>query len=139
MKTFLEKGFLVVKQVFTADEANALRRKAYLQIEENERSNLLVSRTAGKPIRGELLSKRHLRELILDERIQSIAQELLGSVPIYFGDSNYQVGQVGIGLRGWHKDNRKENRATHGPDWEGRYSLIRLGIYLQPETGAKAP
>lgn len=48
---------------------------------------------------------------------------------VYFGDSSFQTGR---GDRGWHKDNRVSDRFDHaGLDWNGRYPLIRAGIYLQ--------
>jgi len=48
---------------------------------------------------------------------------------VYFGDSSFQTGR---GARGWHKDNRVVDRFDHrGQDWDGRYPLIRIGVYLQ--------
>jgi hypothetical protein len=53
---------------------------------------------------------------------------------VYFGDANYAV--VGRGYdeheqaTGYHRDNT-DRSDTSAPDWQGRYSLIRFGLYLQ--------
>ena len=81
-----------------------------------------------KYTKGDLLSKDLLRHVLLDDRILKIARTILGNDHlIYFGDSSYQIG---TGMRGFHRDNI-DRTDLNGPDWKGKYTLIRLAIYLQ--------
>lgn len=130
--SFEKDGYLVVKNVFTADEIKKIREEAYKQYEIDKQKKLdfqiLNMPTKAKYNKGDLLSKELLRHVVLDDRILKIARTILGSDNlIYFGDSSYQIG---TGLRGFHRDNI-DRKDLSGPDWQGEYTLIRLGIYLQ--------
>jgi hypothetical protein len=129
---FARDGFAIVRKVFSPKEIDEMRRKVQLQIE--------VDRAEGKfeesfyefmgvmSGKGDLLSKVHLRDVLVDDRILTIARSLLPTNPlIYFGESTYQLGSGG---RAYHRDNVDRHRAE-GPDWVGSYTLLRLGIYLQ--------
>jgi hypothetical protein len=129
---FEKDGYLVVKSVFTAEEIKQLREEAYKQYEIDKQKKLDFQipnlPTKAKYSKGDLLSKELLRHVLLDDRILSIARKILGNNDlIYFGDSSYQIG---TGLRGFHRDNI-DRTDLNGPDWQGEYTLIRLGIYLQ--------
>jgi hypothetical protein len=131
-KSFEENGYLVVKKVFTDEEIEQLREEAYSQYEIDSKEGLTFQLpnlpTKAKYSKGDLLSKKILNHVLLDDRILSIAKTILGSDElIYFGDSSYQIG---TGLRGFHRDNIDRTNLD-GPDWQGDYTLIRVGIYLQ--------
>lgn len=131
-KFFEENGFLVVKHVFSPSEIANFRKKAYEQYALDTKKNLNFQMphlpTKAKYAKGDLLSKELLHDILLDDRILTIAKTILGKEElIYFGDSSYQIG---TGLRGFHRDNIDRTNLD-GEDWQGEYTLIRLGIYLQ--------
>lgn len=133
IKSFWDNGFLVVRNVFSPDEIEALRKQAYKVVAEDEKKGL-VSVSPFNPnckiVTGDLLSKEGLRDVVLDDRLLSMAQQILGGAPVYFGDSTFQVGE---GARGFHKDNG-DRTSQDEPDWQGMYPIIRFGIYLQDHT-----
>jgi hypothetical protein len=131
-KRFDEEGYLIVKNVFSPEEIESLREKAYHQYELDTKKGLAFTipgiPSKARYSKGDLLSKELLRDTLLDDRILTIARTILGSNDIiYFGDSSYQLG---VGLRGFHRDNI-DRTDYNGPDWKGEYTLIRIGIYLQ--------
>ena len=130
-KKFDEDGYLLVRNVFTAAEIEQFRRLTCEQFDIDKKNNLDVyypEAPKAKFVKGDLLSKEKLHQVLLDDRILQIARVLLGSDSIiYFGDSSYQVG---TGLRGFHRDNIDRTNLD-GPDWKGHYTLVRFGIYLQ--------
>ena len=131
-KKFDTDGYLLVEKVFSPTEIEQFRKLAYEQYEIDKSKKLDFQLpnlpTKAKYNKGDLLSKEKLHPILLDDRILSIAKTILGSDDlIYFGDSSYQIG---TGLRGFHRDNI-DRTDLNGPDWQGEYTLIRLGIYLQ--------
>ncbi|MDF2438592.1 MAG: hypothetical protein K0Q95_2968 [Bacteroidota bacterium] len=129
---FEEDGYLLVEKVFSPSEIEEFRKLAYEQYEIDKSKKLDFQLpnlpTKAKYNKGDLLSKEKLHQVLLDERILKIARTILGNDDlIYFGDSSYQIG---TGLRGFHRDNI-DRTDLNGPDWKGKYTLIRLGIYLQ--------
>ena len=94
--------------------------------QEVERSREGVEASRGAS--GELLGRPRLRDVILDGRLVEIARQILGQEEIvYAGDSSFTVG---MRQRGWHKDN-SDRKDPNGADWQGRYTILRFGIYLQ--------
>ena len=84
-----------------------------------------------KPHGGDLLSNPLLRDVLLDGRLVGIASQLLGSDQIvYAGDSSFTINS---GQHGYHKDNA-DRTDKNAPDWQGRYTILRFGIYLQDHT-----
>lgn len=129
---FEEDGYLLVPNVFTEQEINHFRNLAYEQYAIDTQKKITFElphlATKAKYNKGDLLSKQKLHTILLDDRILAIAKTILGSDDIiYFGDSTYQIG---TGLRGFHRDCIDRTDLT-GPDWQGEYTLIRIGIYLQ--------
>ena len=125
---FWRDGYLLIRGVFSGAEIESMRAR----IEEILREE--GGREAGDVKVGalDLMSYPGLRDWLCDERVVSIVRGILGEEPVYFGDSSFQTGR---GARGWHKDNRVVDRFDHrGLDWEGKYPLIRIGIYLQDHT-----
>ncbi|MBL0329774.1 MAG: phytanoyl-CoA dioxygenase family protein [Bacteroidetes bacterium] len=82
--SFERDGYVVVKNVFTAEEINTLRKEAYQQyeIDKEKKLDFLVTnmKTKAKYTRGDLLSKELLRHALLDERILKIAKTILGKM-----------------------------------------------------------
>ena len=113
---FWRDGFTIVKGVYTPEEIAAFR------------GEVLASNGWG----GDLLSNPRLRSVLTDGRMAAVARKLLGTDTIvYAGDSSYSVNS---GSHNWHKDNT-DREDPKGPDWtQGRYTLLRFGVYLQDHT-----
>lgn len=130
---FERDGYIVVPSVFSEAEIAQFRKRAYTQFAEDEAAGLKYDNKYAPNANftyGDLLSKNHLREILMDERILQIAKALLGEVVIYFGDSNYNLG---TGIRGFHRDN-VDRAYNGGPDWRDEYPILRMGVYLQDHT-----
>lgn len=125
---FDQQGYLIVRQVFTSDEVAKLRQAAYEHRDRQQKLGQVAQVRQATSVKGDLLSKDGLGWIIYDPRIVAVATELLGSSPVYFADSTYQIG---TGTRGFHRDNIDRYQFGQGADWEGSYPLIRFGVYLQ--------
>jgi hypothetical protein len=108
---FWDQGYLIIRDVFSRAEVEEFRRRAF----------------ASRQWPGDLLSHPHLRQALLDDRILNIAARILGDTPVYYGDSGCNFGQQSFGF---HKDN-VDRQNVDAPDWNGRYTQIRFGLYLQ--------
>src|SRR6185437_14158313 len=115
---FERDGYVIVKNVFTKDEIEQIRKEVYTSWEQDKQKNLAFrldpKQTNATYFKGDLLSKPPLRHVLLDDRILQIAQVILGGDLVYFGDSNYQVG---TGFRGYHRDNVDRTDLT-ASDWQ---------------------
>jgi hypothetical protein len=132
---FAEQGYVLKHGVFSVEEIKSFRKRVYDQynIDEAQGLTFQLNNTSSKArySKGCLLSKKLLRDILLDDRIIQFAKEILGTEKlIYFGDSSYQIG---TGLRGFHRD-CLDRQFQSGPDWESQYTLIRLGLYLQDHS-----
>jgi len=114
--SYWENGYTIVRNVYTAHEIGRLRDAA------------LASRGRGP---GDLLSNPLMRSVLVDGRLVEIARKILGRDDItYYGDSSFTIRP---GTPGYHKDNADRNDPK-APDWQGRYTQVRFGIYLQDHT-----
>jgi hypothetical protein len=112
---FWEDGYQVVRNVYSVQEIQELREDAY----------------ASKGRGGDLLSNPRLRRVLTDGRLVDIARQLLGQDEIlYSGDSSFTINS---NQNGFHKDNA-DRTDINAPDWQGRYTLLRFGIYLQDHS-----
>jgi hypothetical protein len=110
---FWENGWTIVRGVYARDDIQRLREAAYW---------------SRKNFGGDLLANPRLREVLTDGNFVRIARQLLGTDQIvYAGDSAFTVNGV---QRGFHKDNA-DRVDPNAPDWHGRYTILRFGIYLQ--------
>ena len=110
---FWENGYTIVRGVYSSDEIQEFRER------------VLASQGRGG---GDLLANPLLRDVLVDGRLVDIARQILGRDEIvYAGDSSFTVG---MRQRGWHKDNA-DRKDPNGPDWRGRYTILRFGVYLQ--------
>src|SRR4051794_32151320 len=82
-----DQGYLLIRNVFSRSEVQEFRR----HVLENRQ-------WMGK---RDLLSQPYLRKAVLDDRVLSIAAQILGETPAYYGDSNFAIGQQAFG---YHKD-----------------------------------
>jgi hypothetical protein len=112
---FWDQGYLLIRDVFSSGEIEEFRRRGF---ENRQRHGELQI---------DLLADRILRKAILDDRILSIASQILGDTPVYYGDSGFNIGQHTVGF---HRDNVDRDDGD-GPDWQSKYTQIRFGIYLQ--------
>jgi len=111
---FWSEGFLICRSVFSADEISRFREFA--------------KKTVGTE--ADLLADINIRELITDDRVLEIAATLLDDVPVFIGDG---VLTCRATPSNWHKDNPgRYNRSLL--DWQGRYPIIRFGIYFQDHS-----
>lgn len=113
--SFWRNGFAKVKGVFSREEVMAWREAV---LADPDRSH-------------DMLSDRALRGVLLHPKVVALARQILGSQEIvYFGDSSINVGPQPAGF---HKDNVDKDDQK-GPDWQGRYPIIRFGLYMQDHT-----
>ncbi len=110
VEKFWKEGYLLIRNVFQPGEIEEFRRRVF----------------EANPWPGDLLSHPQLRDILLDDRVLSIAAQILGDTPVYYGDSSVNIGRSSPGF---HKDN--PDRDNDGPDWKGRYTQIRFGLYLE--------
>src|SRR6266567_6460350 len=124
LEKFEQEGYLLIHDVFSRDEVEAFR-EAIIKLKANPN---LLARSARNWIvfRGSLFNYKILEGVPFDDRILEIARSILGDSFVYFGDSSVQTGQ---GPRGLHRDNI-DRFALLGPDWNGDYPLLRMGIYI---------
>lgn len=109
-------GWLLVKNVFTAEEIDVFRAYA-----ENDKDH-----------KGDLLSAEHLSKIISDKRIIDIFKECTGSEKlVYFGDSTLSYN---TSLSGFHKDSKDRDNVDSVEFKDKNYSLLRLGVYLQDHS-----
>ncbi|TLZ68376.1 MAG: phytanoyl-CoA dioxygenase family protein [Methanobacteriota archaeon] len=123
VEKFRRDGYLLIRNLFSADELDSFKDAIF-----GLRANPSLVRSSRNSIvfRGSLFNYRVLESVPFDDRILDVARSILGSSFAYFGDSSVQMGQ---GPRGLHRDST--NRvALLGPDWEGEYPLLRMGIYI---------
>lgn len=110
---FWENGWTIVRGVYSKDDVKRLREAAHW---------------SRKNFGGDLLANPRLREVLTDGNFVKIAQQILGEDKIvYTGDSAFTVNGV---QRGFHKDNA-DRVDPNAPDWNGRYTILRFGVYLQ--------
>jgi hypothetical protein len=110
---FWENGWTIVRGVYSPGDVKRLRESAYW---------------SRKNFGGDLLANPRLREVLADGNFVKIAQQILGEDKIlYTGDSAFTVNGA---QRGFHKDNA-DRVDPNAPDWSGRYTVLRFGIYLQ--------
>jgi Phytanoyl-CoA dioxygenase (PhyH) len=127
---FEEQGFALKFGVFSAQEIESMRERVEAQFKLDTASGNAqqVMKTQAQMAKGDLLSKEHLRSILLDDRILFMVRDLLQSAQlVYFGDSTYQIG---TGARGFHRD-ATDRTFGQGLDYEPGYNLLRVGIYLQ--------
>jgi len=108
-------GWVIFSRVFDGAEIDHLRQYAERSMQTSHA--------------GDLLSNPHLggRRFVFDDRVLKVAGAVLRGTPCYFGDSSVSVD---IGAMGFHKDN-PDKEESEAPDWQGRYTIIRIGLYLQ--------
>jgi hypothetical protein len=112
-KEFWENGYAIVRNVYSPEEIKSLREAAFA--------------SRGRNL-GDLLANPLMRRTLVDGNFVEIARQLLDSDDIWFaGDGSFTINS---GQRGFHKDN-VDRQDPAGPDWKGRYTILRFGIYLQ--------
>jgi hypothetical protein len=136
VSAFERDGYLLVKGVLPRDEVAALRTC----VESLRRRVAGTPECASDPLYpkawffvGDALGKPELRDkdyVFLDPRVVDTIASLIGGPLVYFGDSSLQVGEA---TRGFHKDNVDRSDPS-GPDWQGDYTVVRCGLYLQDHS-----
>jgi hypothetical protein len=111
---FWRDGWQVLPGVYTPDEIKKFREGA------------VASRAAS--FGGDLLSNPHMKHALTDGKMAEVAKQILGSDEVvYAGDSSFTVNS---NQHGYHKDNA-DRIDPNAPDWQGKYTILRFGIYLQ--------
>jgi hypothetical protein len=112
---FWRDGYQIIPGVYTPEEIKKFREGA------------LASRSHG----GDLLSNPHMKHALTDGKMAEVAKQILGSDDVWYaGDSSFTVNS---NQHGYHKDNA-DRTDPNAPDWQGRYTILRFGIYLQDHT-----
>jgi hypothetical protein len=112
---FWARGYAVIPGMYTSEEIQALREAAY----------------ASRGFGGDLLANPRLRSVVLDGRLVAVARRLLGTDDLFYGgDSSFTINGT---QKGFHKDNADRVDA-HAPDWDGRYTQLRFGVYCQDHS-----
>lgn len=129
---FKQDGYFILKNAFSSVEIGKIRNDVYRQYEIDKAKGLDFKlpelKLQAKFAKGDLFSKELLYKVLLDDRVLKLAREVLGSEElVYFGDSSYEIGK---GSNGFHRDS-VDRTDLNGPDWKGKYTLVRLGLYLQ--------
>jgi hypothetical protein len=110
---FWKNGWTIVRGVYSPADIKRLRDAAYW---------------SRKNFGGDLLANPRLREVLTDGNLVEIARQILGDDKIvYAGDSAFTINRM---QRGFHKDNA-DRVDPNAPDWNGRYTILRFGMYLQ--------
>ena len=125
---FDRDGFVILKKIFSKKEIAQFRRQCYGQLEMDKKNKLDYQKGGGNTIftYGDLLTKDLLYKLVYDPRILNHVKMLIGDQMVYFGESHYEVGTGASKLERANVD--KEFK--FGPDWNGNYNLVQVGIYL---------
>lgn len=123
---FWRDGYLVLRQLFSPAEFQEMRERVLESLRHREAEGAPVVDALADPL---------LRDYLHDERLLNAARTILGQDDIvYFGDAGYAVlghgYEAGVHVGGWHRDNT-DRSDPNAPDWQGRYTLIRFGFYLQ--------
>lgn len=128
---FWRDGYLILKNMFSAQEFASMRDDVFASLKGREQN--------GEPV-VDALADAHLQHWVHDERLIKVAKTVLGGDNLaYYGDGGYAV--VGHGytpgkdVGGWHRDNTDRSNLD-APDWQGRYSLVRFGFYLQDHSAS---
>lgn len=109
---FWKNGYTIVRGAYDPHEIEQFRRG--------------VAASTGP--KGDLLANPELRSVLTDGRLIRIARTLLDAHEImYAGDSSFTIGNQ---QHGYHKDNA-DRLDGDAPDWQGRYTVLRFGVYLQ--------
>lgn len=123
-RQFEKDGFLIIRDFFTRAEVEDLLKVAG-RWEDYLAEPKCISSYAGS------------ESIFSNTRLHSLVKNLIGDEPIYFGDGNItpNVEQYkyteGDGML--HKDCIDRNDYTK-PDWQSRYTSIRLGIYTNDHS-----
>lgn len=132
MNDIHKTGYKIYKNILSNFEVSGLI-KAVDEIEERQRKTGLLleyEKSNGGIIQGDIFAHHELEPyhyLLGHEKFASIINDVVGPAPLYFGESNIHIG---VGGRGYHKDNRYSSRNTASIDYESDYSLYRFAIYL---------
>ncbi len=116
---FWNDGFVHLKSIFKEKDINKLRQF----ILESEDKKQLSEKYK------DILVNEKINKYLMDDRVVKIVQELLDNTPVYFGDSSITIAKKhSIGI--YHKDctDRLDPKA---PDWNSKYPLLRIGLFLQ--------
>lgn len=123
-KEFIENGFVVVREAFTAKEVSAFR----------DFFQRVFSRPPERPgdranIRTDVLNHYpELLGLVSNSKIRTALNEILGSDFVFIPDSTMHDSNL---FGGWHRDTGAQERAGHLFHYEPDFSMITLAIYLQ--------
>ena len=102
----LNNGYVIVRGVFTEEEVNSFKKASDIYDY------------------GDLLSYPNLAPFILNSILLSSLRKIIGSKPVYFGDSGALIGPR---PRGLHRDLKHQDALSmHG-------LVLRVGLYISPQ------
>ena len=114
---FEKHGWVIIKDFFSDDDIRKIKAGTERSIKES--------------MKVDLLCNPYLNEMtVLNPKIIAVVKELLEGDPVYIGDSSISNKDLAMSL---HKDN-PDRFDSNAPDWQSKYSVLRIGIYLQDYT-----
>lgn len=122
--SFREHGYLHIKCAFSVDEVARYRACLLDKFDMGD---------ANAQATQDMLCDPDTADFILDPRIISMARQLLGQKPVYFGDSSAVMYQSNNDVCTLHKDNA-DRHDPDAPDWHGDYPILRVALYLQDHS-----
>ena len=120
---FQEKGYVLKSGILTPDTIERVIQNLD-EMSGHKRS------LGGWTVPDGLTQSRSLWPLIFDEKLLSIARELIGPDIRFLQHNDLHVGFSSLN---WHRDSVSRKLGT-GRDWEETepYRIVRIGFYLQP-------
>jgi len=114
LKNFEKDGFVIIKNVFSLDEIENIRKSCEKLRQGTE-----------EILPADNFSYDEIREFILDERVLRYIRLVLGPKLVYFGESSASFDAHSAPH--FHKDARGDSVDPQQND----YPVIRMGVYLQ--------
>ena len=114
IKKLKDNGFLLIKAVFSKDEIMEMKKTATHFCSLNDYHSTT----------GDAMSLKGMADYLLDDRLVSIAKDVLGEEVIYFGDSALHCAPNN---RIFHNDARGDHWDPSNSD----YPLYRMGFFFQ--------
>ena len=114
-----DDGFLLIKAVFSEEEINKMKESATHFCSINNYDDEMNI--------GDAMSLEGMANYLLDDRLVSIAKDVLGEEIIYFGDSALHCAP---NKRIFHNDARGDHWDPSNSD----YPLYRMGFFFQDHS-----
>lgn len=135
---FEHDGYVVVRNLLTADEVSEYKRKLREVSGLSDRDfDARKARLGGFFVPDGVTKRQEFWELIFHPRLVATIREILGPTARYTQHSDLHVHH---GAVGWHRDSANRQFGI-GPDWDEsreKYLVARVAIYLQSYSESRS-